>query len=85
MNKSHAVSGLVTLEARTAQAPFLDYFGSSFESAVGRWPTLASFVEYRRRFDNRAYAGVDAWEAFYGLVDAGRVARTILISFVEYQ
>ena len=84
MVESNAVPGLMALQAKCDQAAFLAFFGSSWDEAVGRWPTLAFFHDYRERHDRDAYASVSNWQAFYKLVRAGAQPEGITIAFLEH-
>jgi hypothetical protein len=82
--ETHEIPGLRSLRADASLVRFLDFFGSTWEDALGRWSTLAWMCDYRRVHGNDAYAGVEPWAKFYELLNDRIVPIRIELSVLEH-
>ena len=82
--ETHEIPGLRSLRADASLVQFLDFFGSTWEDALGRWSTLAWMCGYRKVHGNDAYAGVEPWARFYELLNDRIVPIRIELSVLEH-
>lgn len=83
MHESGEIPGLVTLRATTELDAFLAYFGHTWTEALERWPTQAFFHAYRQERGPEAYADVESWQLFCGLLEQGVHPIEINVAFIE--
>jgi len=77
------VDGLVSLRAQANLGEVLDFLGTSWESALDRWPELAAMTAYRQEHDPDAYSCVEPWVKFYQLLADHVLPERIELAAIE--
>ena len=82
--ETNEIPGLRSLRADATLGQFLDFFGSTWQDARDRWPTLAWMCDYRKAHGDGAYASIEPWIRFYELLNDRIVPFRIELGILEH-